>query len=70
MPIRKACNTGICAYSAEKRNVTSYLPLSEQANISTSKTLAYREFDCEAAKAKLIVIAAGLYHKLPKQRTA
>lgn len=34
----------------KKRNVESYLPKSEQANVSKAMTMAYREFDYQTAK--------------------
>jgi len=50
----------------KKRNVLSYLPKSEQANISMSLTMAYREFDYKTAKDKLLLIAGNLEHRYPK----
>ena len=50
----------------KKRNVLSYLPKSEQANISKSLTMAYREFDYDAAKEKLLSIARNLEYRYPK----
>ncbi len=50
----------------KKRNVLSYLPESEQANVSMSMTLAYREFEYEAAKSKLMDIVGKLEHRYPK----
>ena len=50
----------------KKRTVLSYLPKSEQANISMSMTMAYREFEYEAAKDKLMGIKANLEHRYPK----
>lgn len=44
----------------------SYLPKSEQANISVAMTMAYREFEYEAAKGKLMGIAGNLDHRYPK----
>ena len=44
----------------KKRNVLSYLPESEQANVSVAMTMAYREFEYEAAKGKLMSIANNL----------
>ena len=50
----------------KKRNVLSYLPESEQANVSVAMTMAYREFGYEAAKAKLTGIANNLEYRYPK----
>ncbi|HZJ82925.1 MAG TPA: IS256 family transposase [Clostridia bacterium] len=50
----------------KKRNVLSYLPKSEQANISVAMTMAYREFEYEEAKGKLMGIAGNLEHRYPK----
>jgi len=50
----------------KKRNVLSYLPESEQANVSIAMTMAYREFEYEAAKDKLMGIANNLEHRYPK----
>lgn len=50
----------------KKRNVLSYLPKSEQANISVAMTMAYREFEYEEAKGKLIGIVGNLDHRYPK----
>lgn len=50
----------------KKRNVLSYLPESEQANVSLSMTLAYREFEYKAAKSKLMDLAGKLEHRYPK----
>jgi putative transposase len=50
----------------KKRNVLSYLPKSEQANISMSLTMAYREFDYKTAKDKLLLIAGNLEYRYPK----
>ena len=44
----------------------SYLPKSEQANISVAMTMAYREFEYEVAKDKLIGIKNNLEHRYPK----
>ncbi|HZJ83357.1 MAG TPA: transposase [Clostridia bacterium] len=44
----------------------SYLPKSEQANISVAMTMAYREFEYEQAKGKLMGIAGNLDHRYPK----
>jgi putative transposase len=50
----------------KKRNVLSYLPQSEQANISVAMTMAYREFEYDAARIKLMDIADKLEHRYPK----
>lgn len=50
----------------KKRNVLSYLPESAQANVSIALTMAYREFDYETAKSKLLDIASDLEYKYPK----
>lgn len=50
----------------KKRNVLSHLPQSEQGNISISITMAYKEFDYDTAKDKLLGIAASLEHRYPK----
>ena len=50
----------------KKRNVLSYLPESEQANVSLSMTLAYREFEYETAKSKLMDLVGKLEHRYPK----
>jgi putative transposase len=50
----------------KKRNVLSYLPKSAQANVSVALTMAYREFDYETAKSKLLSIASDLEYKYPK----
>ncbi|WP_157677499.1 transposase [Dehalobacterium formicoaceticum] len=50
----------------KKRNVLSYLPESEQANVSVAMTMAYREFEYEAAKGKLMGIANNLEYRYPK----
>ena len=50
----------------KKRNVLSYLPESAQANVSITMTMAYREFDYETAKSKLLDIASDLEYKYPK----
>jgi putative transposase len=50
----------------KKRNVLSYLPESEQTNVSLAMTLAYREFEYEAARKRLIDITGKLEHKYPK----
>ncbi|HOR46461.1 MAG TPA: IS256 family transposase [Caldisericia bacterium] len=50
----------------KKRNVLSYLPESAQANASMAITMAYREFDYDAAKSKLLAIASEFEYKYPK----
>jgi putative transposase len=50
----------------KKRNVLSYLPESEKANVSLSMTLAYREFEYETAKSKLMDLSGKLEHRYPK----
>jgi putative transposase len=50
----------------KKRNVLSYLPESAQANVSIALTMAYREFDYETAKSKLLGVASDLEYKYPK----
>jgi transposase-like protein len=50
----------------KKRNVLSYLPESAQSNVSIAMTMAYREFDYETAKSKLLGIASDLEYKYPK----
>ena len=50
----------------KKRNVLSYLPESEQANVSIKMSLAYREFDYEPAKKKLNELAVSLENRYPK----
>jgi transposase-like protein len=50
----------------KKRNVLSYLPESEQANISIAMTMAYREFEYDSAKSKLLGIATNLENRYPK----
>lgn len=50
----------------KKRNVLSYLPESEQTNVSIAMTLAYREFEYEAARNRLSDITAKLEHRYPK----
>ena len=50
----------------KKRNVLSYLPESEQANVSLQISLAYREFDYEPAKKKLDELAVSLENRYPK----
>ncbi|MGI6625562.1 MAG: IS256 family transposase [Limnochordia bacterium] len=54
----------------KKRNVLSYLPKSEQANISKALTMAYREFEYTNAKDKLLSIAKRLEHRYPKAATS
>ena len=50
----------------KKRNILSYLPDSVKANVSIDITMAYREFDYETAKSKLMAIASELDYKYPK----
>jgi putative transposase len=50
----------------KKRNVLSYLPESEHANISNAITMAYREFEYNTAKSKLMGIFNTLEHRYPK----
>lgn len=50
----------------KKRNVLSHLPDSVKANTSINMTMAYREFDYETAKSKLMTIASELEYKYPK----
>lgn len=50
----------------KKRNVLSYLPESEQANVSNAITMAYREFDYSTAKSKLMAIANSLENRYPR----
>ena len=52
----------------KKRNALSYLLESEQANVSMSMTLAYREFEYEAEKSKLIDIAGKLEQRQAFQK--
>jgi putative transposase len=54
----------------KKRNVLSYLPKSEQANISKDMTMAYREFEYAEAKERLLSIAKRLEHRYPKAATS
>ena len=54
----------------KKRNVLSYLPKSEQINISKALTMAYREFEYTNAKDKLLSIAKRLEHRYPKAATS
>lgn len=44
----------------KKRNVLFYLPESERANVSIAMTMAYREFEYEVAKGKLMCITDNL----------
>ena len=44
----------------------SHLPDSVKANVSIDMTMAYREFDYETAKSKLVAIASELEYKYPK----
>jgi transposase-like protein len=50
----------------KKRNVLSYLPASEQGNISIALTNAYREFDYNKAKDALEKVAGRLEFQYPK----
>ena len=50
----------------KKRNVLSHLPRTEQANISVAMTVAYKEFDYNEAKDKLMAIASNLEHRYPR----
>ncbi len=50
----------------KKRNVLSYLPKSEQGNVSKALTMAYREFDYKTAKDKLQLLASNLEYRYPK----
>ena len=50
----------------KKRNVLSYLPESEQANVSLAMTTAYREFEYVKAKASLELLADNLAYRYPK----
>lgn len=50
----------------KKRNVLSYLPESEQANVSLAMTTAYREFEYDKAKASLELLADNLAYRYPK----
>ena len=50
----------------KKRNVLSYLPESEQANVSVAMTMAYREFDYDKAKSALEILASNLQYRYPK----
>jgi transposase-like protein len=54
----------------KKRNVLSYLPKSEQTNISKSLTMAYREFDYTNAKDQLLSIVRRLETRYPKAATS
>jgi hypothetical protein len=49
----------------KKRNVFDHLPESERPNISRQITLAYREFDEEAAMKKLNLLADNLEYRYP-----
>ena len=49
----------------KKRNVLSYLPESEQANISLALSKAYLEFDNDQAKAQLLLLAKNLERRYP-----
>lgn len=50
----------------KKRNVLSQLPESEQANVSISMTMAYREFEYAKAKSSLELLANNLAYRYPK----
>mgnify|MGYP000858282491 CR=1 FL=1 len=50
----------------KKRNVLSHLPETEQADTSIAMTMAYREFDYNAALEKLEELASRLEHRYPK----
>ena len=50
----------------KKRNVLSQLPESEQANVSLSMTMAYREFEYAKAKSSLELLANNLAYRYPK----
>lgn len=50
----------------KKRNVLSYLPESEHSNVSVAMTLAYREFEYDTARSKLMNIMDKLEHRYPK----
>ena len=50
----------------KKRNVLSYLPESERSNVSVAMTLAYREFEYDTARSKLMNIVDKLEHRYPK----
>jgi transposase-like protein len=50
----------------KKRNVLSYLPKSEQANVSKDLTMAYREFEYAEAKGQLLSIGKRLEGRYPK----
>jgi len=50
----------------KKRNVLSYLPESEQANVSVTMTMAYREFEYDKAKSALELLASNLEYRYPK----
>lgn len=49
----------------KKRNVLSYLPQSEQANVSLAISRAYLEFDYDKAKNQLCLIADNLDNRYP-----
>lgn len=55
-----------CCQVRKKRNVLSYLPKSEQTNISKALTMAYRGFDYANAKDKLLSIVKRLENRYPK----
>lgn len=50
----------------KKRNVLSYLPESEQANVSIAMTNAYREFDYNKARSALDLLAQNLEYRYPR----
>lgn len=50
----------------KKRNVLSYLPESEQANVGLAISKAYLEFDHENAEKGLLLLAENLEHRYPK----
>lgn len=50
----------------KKHNVLSYLPKSEQTNISKFLTMAYREFDYKTGKNKLLLITNNLEYRYQK----
>jgi transposase-like protein len=53
----------------KKRNVLSYLPESEQANVSLAMTTAYREFEYDKAKASLELLTDNLVYRLFDKRS-
>ena len=50
----------------KKRNSLSYLLESAKASVSIALTMAYRKFDYETSKSKLIDIDSDLEHNYPK----